>query len=147
MNTNVKIKAIRKALRLTQVEFSAPLRVAGGYISAIESGGKEPSETLITLLRQYYRISDTWWETGEGEMFEPKRPPEVTNLSYAKTGSGSVKEAALEYFKQCGIMPSVAEQVIEELAKLDKGHQLIEAGKIINDVADILEELDRKGQK
>lgn len=78
-------------------------------------------------------------------LVNPRRPPEITSLSYKKPGS--IKEAALQYFQQCGIMPSVAEQVIEELSKLDKGHQLIEAGKIVNDVADILHEMDNKNKK
>lgn len=142
METGEKIKKIREALRMTQVEFGKVLTVASNYIGLLERNQRIPSDKLIDSLIKRFNVADHWWETGEGEMFEPKRPPEVTNLAYAKTGSGSVKEAALEYFKQLGIMPSVAEQVIEELSKLDKGHQLIEAGKIVNDVADILKKMD-----
>lgn len=75
-----KIKIIRKSLGLTQAEFAQPLGVSGGQISAIELGRSKPSDTLTNFLRRHYNINDTWWDTGEGEMFQ--RPPDVTNLQY-----------------------------------------------------------------
>lgn len=129
---------------MTQTEFGKVLTVAPNYIGLLERDRKSPSDKLIDSLIKRLNVNDHWWETGDGEIFNKTggAPPAPTNLAYYS--ANNVKEAALEYFKQCGIMPSVAEQVIEELAKLDKGHQLIEAGKIVNDVADILEEMDKK---
>jgi len=69
METGDKIIAIRKAAKLNQKDFARPLGVGASYISEIENGNKEPSNTLVSLLRAHYSISGIWWETGEGEIF------------------------------------------------------------------------------
>lgn len=70
MKIGDKIIAIRKAAKLNQKDFARPLGVGASYISEIENGNKEPSDTLVSLLRAHYSISDIWWGTGEGEIFK-----------------------------------------------------------------------------
>lgn len=64
-----KIKALRMASKLTQEAFAEPLGIKKSHISAIESGKKSASETILILVRLHYRVNPIWWETGEGEIF------------------------------------------------------------------------------
>jgi transcriptional regulator with XRE-family HTH domain len=148
LKTSEKIKTIRKELRLTQSEFASPLRVAGGYISALESGGKEPSETLVTLLRQHYRISNTWWETGEGDMFL-KPPPPPTNLRYLqpKKSAGIAADPTEEELEReraevlaalSAVVGLDAAELIEVFIKLPRSKQK----KILGNA---IEEYERQG--
>lgn len=150
MKIHEKIKAIRKELRLTQAEFASPLKVKGGYISALEAGGKDPSETLITLLRQTYRISDTWWENGEGEIFL-KPPPPPTNIRYfqpkksigiaaAPTKEELERERAEVIAALSNVAGLDAAELIEVFIKLPRSKQK----KILGNA---LEEFERQGEK
>lgn len=81
METKDKFRRIREAKRLTQAEFGKLLDVAGNYIGMIERGDKNPSDKLITALKVTFSISPSWWENGEGEMFEEKTLPGVAEDS------------------------------------------------------------------
>jgi len=64
-----KIYVIRKALKLSATEFGGPIGVKKSHMSAIEKGKSSPSDAVVMLMMERYRINPTWWETGEGEMF------------------------------------------------------------------------------
>lgn len=71
MTSGEKIKRLRKFLGMTQADFAHKLSISNGHISDIERGHK-PSQHLIELLKVVYNVSESWWETGEGEMFNKK---------------------------------------------------------------------------
>ena len=69
-----RIKAVRNALKLTQTEFGEQLGVKGNTITNYESGLRNPSEAVITLLVARYHVNEAWLRTGDGEMFvQPTR--------------------------------------------------------------------------
>lgn len=66
---NERIKELRKALNLTQQEFSDRLGVKRGTIANYEIGRNPPIDAVITLICREFRVNETWLRTGEGEMF------------------------------------------------------------------------------
>lgn len=141
----IEARGFKKHGRVTQIRKLTGY--AHGQVSDILSGKKTLTNRFLISVCGATGISYEWVKSGEGEMFVKPAEPETRRDSADYGSAVKVKEAALEYFKSCGLLPSVGEQVIEELAKLDKGHQLIQAGKIVNDVAKILYELGRKNKK
>ncbi len=69
-----RLKAIRSALRLKQIEMAKALDMNPSAISQMESGRTKPSlETLIEIA-QSYKVDLHWLITGEGQMFSQPEP-------------------------------------------------------------------------
>lgn len=64
-----RLKKLRKALGLTQQEFSDKLKVSRSNIATYEVGKNNPAEAVINLICREFNVSETWLRTGEGEMF------------------------------------------------------------------------------
>ena len=65
-----RIKSIRKALKLTQEQFSDKLNLSRNYIAQLEIGTKVPSDRTISDICREYNINEHWLRTGEGEMYD-----------------------------------------------------------------------------
>lgn len=151
-NIFTRLIEVEEKLRLKRKEIATKTGYSPSMVSAMMNGGREPSERFIQLFCSAFHISEDWLRTGSGTMRTP-----ITGDGSAELGldAGSsnhadhVREAALVYFSKLNLNPAVADQVLKGLAKLDEGHQLIEAGKIVNDVAEILRDIDskKKGQE
>ena len=63
-----RIKAIRKARKLTQAEFGQRIGVKGNTVTNYETGLRMPSEAVIRSICREFNISERWLRTGEGEM-------------------------------------------------------------------------------
>lgn len=70
----VRFKELRKALGLSQEEFSRRLGLTRGAITNIELGKTEAKPLFIALVCSTFDVNETWLRTGEGEMFLPKDP-------------------------------------------------------------------------
>lgn len=64
-----QIKALRKALHLTQQEFADRLQLGRSNISMYEIGRNEVGEATIKLICREFSVNEAWLRTGEGEMF------------------------------------------------------------------------------
>jgi transcriptional regulator with XRE-family HTH domain len=62
-----KIRHIRKSLKITQKEFAESLGIVQGFLSAIETGKKTPSDTLLIALQHLYKVNPAWTHSGEEE--------------------------------------------------------------------------------
>lgn len=69
---NDRIKAVRKALDLTQQEFGDRLGVKRNTIATYETGKSSPSDAAVSLICREFNVNESWLRTGEGEMFIPK---------------------------------------------------------------------------
>lgn len=63
-----RIKAIRKAQKLTQTEFGQRIGVKGNTVTNYETGLRMPSEAVIRSICREFKVSERWLRTGEGEM-------------------------------------------------------------------------------
>ena len=64
---------IRKALGLTQIEFSSDLKISQSHASAIEMGSRKIPERIIKLICFTYDVNESWFKTGNGDMFRKGR--------------------------------------------------------------------------
>jgi len=64
-----RIKALRKALGLTQKEFGAKLGVLDTAVTEWERGHNRVTLSKILLIESVFGVSQNWLKTGEGEMF------------------------------------------------------------------------------
>ncbi len=129
MEISWKIKQVREALGLTQVEFASPLGVGGNYISELEKGKGTPSNTLLTLLKMYYKVNETWWDTDgrEGAMF-------LRNPEDRQPQPAGLQDIANNY----GVNPELADLLLSSLGKLSPDRQTEVIKDLISKVIDVL---------
>jgi transcriptional regulator with XRE-family HTH domain len=135
MEISGKIKQVREALGLTQVEFARPLGVGGNYISELEKGKGTASNTLLTLLRVYYKVNEAWWDTDgrEGAMF--LRDPDDKQAQ-----SACLRDVANSY----GVNPELADLMLSSLGRLSHDRQGEVVKDLINKVVDLLCAVERE---
>ena len=93
-----QIRDARKALSLTQKEFSAALGMSENYIWQIEKGQREPSDRTISDICRIFAIREEWLRTGRGEMQPPMtKEEEIAQLvKGAINGSSEFKRAVIK---------------------------------------------------
>lgn len=93
-----QIRDARKALSLTQKEFSAALGMSENYIWQIEKGQREPSDRTISDICRIFAIREEWLRTGNGEMQEPMtKEEEIAQLvNSAINGSSEFRRAVIK---------------------------------------------------
>lgn len=93
-----QIRDARKALSLTQKEFSAALGMSENYIWQIEKGQREPSDRTVSDICRIFAIREEWLRTGTGEMQPPMtKEEEIAQLvNGAINGSSEFKRAVIK---------------------------------------------------
>ncbi|MBE1446084.1 helix-turn-helix domain-containing protein [Paenibacillus sp. OAS669] len=99
-----RIKMIREYVGLSQREFGEQLGVSRDVISNLEYNRVEPKELLLKHICKLYSVSETWLETGEGEMF-------IDNKNQNKK-----LDEAVDLFKK--LHPDFQDYALEQLKKL-----------------------------
>lgn len=69
MTINKRMRAVKKALHMTQEEFAKPLGISFAAVSMTERELNNVSEQNIRAMVREYHVNETWLRTGEGEMF------------------------------------------------------------------------------
>ena len=72
--TGTRIREARLALGLTQKQFAKSLGIVQGFLSGIETGRKNPSDTLLIALTHSYGLNPDWLTKGTGEAFKAALP-------------------------------------------------------------------------
>jgi len=71
-----RIKAIRKALGVSQRDFCAGIFLSHSFYAKIETGARKPNERVCELICAKYMARKDWLVSGRGEMFG-EAPPDV----------------------------------------------------------------------
>lgn len=74
-----RIRAVRKALKLSQKDFGAKLGVSRDVVGNIEYGRVPPKEPFVALLCHQYKVNRSWLETGKGDMFVKVPPKDMAS--------------------------------------------------------------------
>jgi transcriptional regulator with XRE-family HTH domain len=74
VSINARIKAVRKALGLSQRAFCRGIFLSQGFYAQIESGLKKANERIYELISTKYNVNKDWLLTGKGEMFSGAAP-------------------------------------------------------------------------
>lgn len=102
-----RIKALRKALKLSQKEFGKRLGVSRDVIGNLEYGRADAKDPLLHLICRIYAVNPQWLENGEEPMF--LQDPETT----------AAAEEALRIFKTlCPSHQKYALMMLKGLAQL-----------------------------
>ena len=67
---NTRLKSVRKALGLSQIDFAQRIGVTDGAISSLERGQNNLTDQMILAICRAYLVNETWFRTGVGEMFD-----------------------------------------------------------------------------
>ena len=76
MNVGLRIKALRKALKLTQAGFGATIGLSATAIGLYECGDRNVTDRTISQISQAFRIREEWLRFGE----EPRDIPQVSSF-------------------------------------------------------------------
>jgi len=74
MTVNERIKLVRKALNLTQIDFARAIFISNSYVAELEHGHSQANDRIVSLISLTFGVSEAWLRTGEGPMFD--RTPE-----------------------------------------------------------------------
>lgn len=102
MEIGDRIKALRKAVNLTQEEFASRLKISKGFVSNLEKGRVLPSEQLIHLMAYEFSSSEYWLTTGEDSMFLP--PVEVVRQQISRLGERAYYDALKQLLDDNGLI-------------------------------------------
>ena len=80
MNIGDRIKKVRKSLDLTQEAFAARIGSVQNTITGYESGRRNPSAPVLSLICREFGVSEEWLRNGTGEMFAPDASDELEAL-------------------------------------------------------------------
>jgi len=64
-----RIKAVRKALGMSQKDFGKGVFLSQSFYGQIETGVRSPNERVYELISNKYGVNKDWLLTGEGDMF------------------------------------------------------------------------------
>ena len=64
-----RIRALRKALDMTQKEFAEKIGLKRNSVASYEIGKNYPMDTVIKSICREINVNEDWLRTGEGEMF------------------------------------------------------------------------------
>ena len=77
---NQRIKQVREALNLTQVQFSQATSLSSGYLAGVEGEKRKVNDRLIKLTCAAFNVNRQWLKNGEGAMFNKEPDQEFTRL-------------------------------------------------------------------
>lgn len=67
-----RLQILRKKLKLSQKEFGEKLGVSRDVVSNAELGRVDMKPIFVSHLCSTFNVNETWFRTGEGEMFLPE---------------------------------------------------------------------------
>ena len=120
-----QVKALRKALNLTQTEFGNSLGVSRDVIGNIEYDRVEPSDLIINMMCAKFDVDEHWLRTGEGEMFRKKtREEEIADWAASLYDPGNEFKRRLVH--ALSRLDGTGWQVVEHFVQMLYEEQLAE---------------------
>ena len=69
MTISKRIRQIRQALNMSQVEFAKAIYISNGYIAELECEHRRVNDRIIHLISLTFGVNEKWLKHGEGDMF------------------------------------------------------------------------------
>jgi transcriptional regulator with XRE-family HTH domain len=98
-----RIIALRKALKLKQIDFARKMGMRQTTLSNIETGKNGVSEAVTRLICLTFNVSETWLRTGAGPMFGsglPSSPDEEELVTLFRKHSPAVQRVILNMLRE-----------------------------------------------
>lgn len=123
-----RIKAVRKAVGLTQSEFGERLGVKGNTVTGYETGLRAPSDAILLSICREFNVNEDWLHTGEGPMFLERSRDDELAAFFGDILSGQPDDfrrrliAALSRLSvdEWAMVEHVATKLAEDMKKADQ---------------------------
>lgn len=127
-NMQSRIKAVRKAVGLTQSEFGERLGVKGNTVTGYETGLRAPSDAILLSICREFNVNEDWLRTGEGPMFLERSRDDELAAFFGDILSGQPDDfrrrliAALSRLSvdEWAMVEHVATKLAEDMKKADQ---------------------------
>ena len=108
MNTNERIKLLRKELGLTQNEFGEKISLKKSAISQIENGSTSSNPRIVQLICTVFNISEKWLTEGKGDMYTSDEEAILDKLA----GMYDLSESQMIFAKQWLQLPATVKDAV-----------------------------------
>ena len=113
-----RIKTVRKALNLTQQEFSDRLGIKRNTLANYETGRNVPVDAVFALICREFNVNEVWLRTGEGEMFvQLSRDDEIAQFFGAILNSADDKTFKKRFISMLSRLDESDWVALERMAK------------------------------
>lgn len=148
MNMGNRLKRLRKELDLTQEAFASRIGSVQNTITGYESGRRNPSAPVVSLICREFNVREEWLRTGEGEMFQPDSKNELEALT-KRYGLTDIDKVLIE--KYIELSPDSRKTIIDfitnvsaEIDGVADENKNISLNDIYSEIPDTPEELERQ---
>ncbi|GHS94101.1 hypothetical protein AGMMS50276_06030 [Synergistales bacterium] len=84
-----RIRAVRKTMNMSQMEFAKRLGLTQTSLSMIETGNSPVTKKNVKLICVMFNINENWLRAGEGEMFSASPHEKEFKKIFEKLTSGT----------------------------------------------------------
>lgn len=149
MNIGDRLKRLRKELDLTQEAFASRIGSVQNTITGYESGRRNPSAPVISLICREFDVNEEWLRNGTGEMFAPESNDELEALAKKYNLSNADQVLIEKYVNlKSGSRETIINFMIDAVAALDgaadQNDKVFPVGDIYAGIPDTPGELERK---
>ena len=131
MNTNERIKLLRKELGLTQNEFGEKIGLKKSAVSQIENGSTSSNPRIVQLICSAFNVSEKWLIEGKGDMYTSNEEVILEKLA----DMYDLSESQLTFAKQWLQLPAATkDSVVDYIVSVASALQEKKTTK--NDVSD-----------
>ncbi|RHP69030.1 XRE family transcriptional regulator [Clostridium sp. OF03-18AA] len=144
-----RLKRLRKELDLTQEAFASRIGSVQNTITGYESGRRNPSAPVISLICREFDVNEEWLRNGTGEMFAPESNDELEALAKKYNLSNADQVLIEKYVNlKAGSRETIINFMIDVVAALDgaadQNDKAFPVGDIYAGIPDTPGELERK---
>lgn len=130
---NERLKAIRKALSLSQEAFGKKLGVTGAGISRIENGVRNLTEQMILSICREFNVREEWLRNGCGEMFLDSTE-DVFSKAAALSNDIFIRSFIVEYWKLDNDSKKLFRNFIHKLSDNMKAEEIASKKSVITEL-------------
>lgn len=113
-----RLRAARKALKMTQIDFAASIGMTQGGYSPVESGARNITERALMLACSTHNISEEYLRHGTGEMFVDHAPEIVERMTEEFSLDEQEKRLVLTFLE---FPPEKRRQIIRLMDDFSRG--------------------------
>lgn len=149
MNIGDRLKRLRKELDLTQEAFASRIGSVQNTITGYESGRRNPSAPVVSLICREFNVNEEWLRNGTGEMFVPDASDELEAV-VKEYGLSNADQVILEKFVHLSdeAREAIINYMIDVVAALDGVEDLhgkaFPNGGLYDGIPDTPEELEKE---
>ena len=112
-----RIKAVRKALGLTQQKFAEQAGMSRDAYAKYETGENKPSIATVSLICRTFNVDEVWLRTGVGEMFRPRSREDEIAAFFGDVLSDRAPEVQRRLVSLMAKLPVEAWGFVEDLCQ------------------------------